>query len=197
MYSLLMNMKNLQAGFTLVELMIVVAIIGILATIAVPQYSKFQAKARQSEARITLGAAYAVESSFASENSSYSGCLSNIGFGRDGSKFYYTIGFKTASATGTGCGPVGTTGSCASYQWDSTGGSLANCGSAGDTISSFKATVADGAKTLTTEADLPVTTLSASAFTIGAAGVVRGGATNKDIWMIDQSKQMLNGTSGL
>jgi type IV pilus assembly protein PilA len=56
MFSLLKR-KSVK-GFTLIELMVVVAIISVLSSVAIPNFMKFQARAKQTEARINLKAAY-------------------------------------------------------------------------------------------------------------------------------------------
>src|SRR5205807_6234161 len=59
-------------GFTLIELMIVVAIIGILAAIAIPNFMTYQAKARQSEAKVNLGGVFTTATSYFAENNTFS-----------------------------------------------------------------------------------------------------------------------------
>ncbi len=60
-----------QEGFTLIELMIVVAIIGILAAIAIPNFLQYQMKSRQSEAKTNLMAIKTSEVSWQGERGCY------------------------------------------------------------------------------------------------------------------------------
>ena len=64
-------LKKVKKGFTLIELMIVVAIIGILASIAIPSFLKFQCKSKQSEAKTALKAVYTTQLAYNGEFGTY------------------------------------------------------------------------------------------------------------------------------
>lgn len=64
-------MKN-NEGFTLIELMVTVAVVGILVTIATGGFLSYQAKSKQSEAKINLGSIGGMALSYKAENDSYS-----------------------------------------------------------------------------------------------------------------------------
>jgi type IV pilus assembly protein PilA len=78
-----------KKGFTLIELMIVVAIIGILAMIAIPNFIKFQCRAKQSEAKSNLKAMFQAQKSWFAEYDEYS-TLKKIGFDPEpGNRYTY------------------------------------------------------------------------------------------------------------
>lgn len=168
-------------GFTLVELMIVVAIIGILAAIAVPNYQKYQAKARQAEVKLNMSGAYTALQSYIVENSSYSSCLSAIGVGVGAAteKRYYSFGFATPGAApldtfsnGTACPGTGV-----GNVW-------------------FAATVGANGQAATTVPQAGTTVTSASTFTLGAQGMV-GTPGVIDTWTMKEDKSLTNTVSGL
>ena len=85
-------MRN-RDGFSLTELMIVVAIIGILAVIAIPNFLKYQARAKQSEAKSNLVAIHTSEMAYFAENNTYVDDFNAIGFAVTGSSqlYYYEL----------------------------------------------------------------------------------------------------------
>lgn len=72
-----MKMQNVQKGFTLIELMIVIAIIGILAAIALPAYQDYTVRAKMSEPIAALAEAKTSYTEFWSSNN----CIPGSGTG--------------------------------------------------------------------------------------------------------------------
>jgi prepilin-type N-terminal cleavage/methylation domain-containing protein len=63
--------QSKQSGFSLVELMIVVGIIGVLSTLALPRFKQFQSKAKMAEAMNVLQHVYTLEQSYSLDNNQY------------------------------------------------------------------------------------------------------------------------------
>ena len=119
-------MKN-NKGFTLIELMIVVAIIGILAAVAIPNFRNYQLKSKESEAKVNLAAIGVAQEAYFAEYDAYVVCTANpvapagaakrdwvnnplwgwdaIGFKPKDSKVYFTYeSTDTAAYTATATG---------------------------------------------------------------------------------------------
>ncbi|HEX8818348.1 MAG TPA: prepilin-type N-terminal cleavage/methylation domain-containing protein, partial [Archangium sp.] len=77
-------------GFTLIELMIVVAIIGILAAIAIPNFIKFQARSKQGEAKANLKAWFTTQRAFLQEKDRYESDIKIVGYAPErGNRYAY------------------------------------------------------------------------------------------------------------
>jgi type IV pilus assembly protein PilA len=178
------TVRQSQAGFSLIELMVVVAIIGILAAIGIPQYSKFQSRARQTEAKSALSALYQGEASFLGEWNQYSTDLRNIGFGVTGTNLRYYTGFSQIACTGYDVDPAP----------PEAGNNLSN-----DTDVSPAAQASWlGAPTAPTVGASDCTQTTFIGYSYGSPkNTPTWGAGDVDAWTIDQAKVVRNPQIGL
>ena len=97
-------MKTLQKGFTLIELMIVVAIIGILAAIAIPAYQDYTIKAKVSEGPSVASPVFTAVGIACSEGTLAAGItLADLGLVQSGTATFANTGWRyvrNTSATG-------------------------------------------------------------------------------------------------
>lgn|GEM_PF-1655373 len=93
-----------QKGFSLVELIVVVAIVGILSSMVVPLYGKMALRARQAEAKTQLAALFTAEKAFYAEYLRYHSVFAAVGYAPEG-QVRYNVGFGSYGVVaGTGDG---------------------------------------------------------------------------------------------
>lgn len=85
-----------KSGFSLIDLLISVAIIAILASIGIPKYNHFQAKAREAEAKVTLGAIFNFQKLYYLEYNATTNHLKRSGYIPEGN-FHFNCGFGESS----------------------------------------------------------------------------------------------------
>ena len=86
-------MKNVQKGFTLIELMIVIAIIGILAAVALPAYQDYTVRARVSEALLAGSSARTAVSEVYANAGAMLGSAASMGIQSQTTSVVQTVGW--------------------------------------------------------------------------------------------------------
>ncbi len=174
------HLKN-QSGFSLVELMVVVAIIGILASMSVGQVQKQIAKARQSEVKTNLASLFTAEKTFNAEFNTFCSDFGAIGFDIGG-QVRYNIGFSADHRTAATANGFGYTGA----------------GNSTYDLKGYCASTTPGPCLVMADASsitLSGTSVNQSDFKASGGSAIYKGYP--DIWHIDDKKFLTNTTAGI
>jgi len=93
------NRTAKTAGFTLVELMIVIAIIGIISAIAIPSYDSYMKKSRRADAKVALSKMADRQERYYLQNNTYSAAVNDVG-GAATEEGFYTLSINSADVNG-------------------------------------------------------------------------------------------------
>lgn len=95
------NSRNRERGMTLIELMIVIVIISVLASIAIPSWTAMVQKSRRSDAVNLLLLAQVEQEKYRANNTTYASSMSNLGLSTydSSAREYYQVTVQSASAT--------------------------------------------------------------------------------------------------
>lgn len=92
------SLDHLRRGFTLIELMIILGIIGLLSSIAIPNLNRYAARAKQSEAKSNLKYIFTAQRSQFQELDRYLTTVGVLGFAPErGNRYYYALNAAPAS----------------------------------------------------------------------------------------------------
>jgi type IV pilus assembly protein PilA len=202
-----------QDGFTLVELMIVVAIIGVLSAVAVPNFKKYQAKAKTSEAKVQLAAAYTAQQAFYGDFGIYHNCLAYMGYEpvREFPSRYYAIGFEGGATINAVAHAGAVNSGMADGACPSTAARVTAAGALPVAGASFFAGGKGSGGVVATatvfDAELATTALgtqtpTTQTFVMGAAGIISSdgaasaAGTQASVITMDQNKVMINVRTG-
>ena len=192
--------KN-NSGFSLVEMMIVVAVIGILSAVAIPSFQQYLAKSKTSESKLQLAALYTALSSWFSTYNHFATCTNVMGFdiSAERANRHYSVGFAQPELVGA-----------AASVYNGAHAACANAPAVNNTSlpsPADKAVYAYGAgrnvenrftkaEDIAAQVPTAIITNQYTWFKIAAIGFIQNGRTETldlaDLWTMDTNKNLIN-----